>query len=433
MHARPSALAAALLMLSAWPAAAVHAQTLAVPGDHATIQAAVDAATPGTTITVGAGHWLESVVVATPGLTLVGQGALIDPEYNGPGFDIRAAGVTIRSFQIANAYTGILAEPVAEPFGGLTLSDNTITSCQAEGVRLLVTSALLRGNDVVEAGQAGIEIEGLESATDIVLLSNRVDHCLEGIKIEAASCTLRKNRVTSTTSNGMEIELDATGVSEPPVARLVGNLVQHSGGEGYDGNGMVVELEGVDAVVAGNRVLDNGDTGLELEAGPGDWVRVEGNTIRGNMYGGMSLWMDGTVARNKVLENRYEGLWVGGPAGTQVTVEQNRVMGNRGEGLVLTGQGTVVAQDNRVHQNTHNGIEAKSSQMAAVLTGNRVTDNGHQGITNNSLGAVITDNTCNGNGGLLGPDLAGMGKGGGTVSSWSGNVGLGGPDVVDRL
>ena len=47
-------------------------QTLRVPADHPTIQAAVDAANPGSLILIAPGVYVEAVVVTTPGLTLRG-------------------------------------------------------------------------------------------------------------------------------------------------------------------------------------------------------------------------------------------------------------------------------------------------------------------------------------------------------------------------
>src|SRR5215212_8396277 len=70
-------LAALLLMLAAWPAAA-RADRATVVGRGESIQAAVDAANPGDTILVFGTH-RENVAIQTDGLTLRGVGAVILP------------------------------------------------------------------------------------------------------------------------------------------------------------------------------------------------------------------------------------------------------------------------------------------------------------------------------------------------------------------
>jgi len=70
-------LAALVLMLAAWPAAA-RADRATVVGRGESIQAAVDAANPGDTILVFGTH-RENVAIQTDGLTLRGVGAVILP------------------------------------------------------------------------------------------------------------------------------------------------------------------------------------------------------------------------------------------------------------------------------------------------------------------------------------------------------------------
>lgn len=66
-----------LNVITAAPAAA--ATTINVPGDYATIQAAIDSASPGDTIVVAAGTYDEMVVLDKDGLTLQGANAGIHP------------------------------------------------------------------------------------------------------------------------------------------------------------------------------------------------------------------------------------------------------------------------------------------------------------------------------------------------------------------
>lgn len=66
---------------------------LRVPGDHATIQGAVDAATSGTIILVAPGQYVEQVIIdgkdlilrGEPGATLVSPSSLVEVDLGGPG------------------------------------------------------------------------------------------------------------------------------------------------------------------------------------------------------------------------------------------------------------------------------------------------------------------------------------------------------------
>lgn len=74
IHRTVAALAGGLLvaatLTAAGPSAAAGGAVISVPDDVATIQGAIDAAAPGTTILVGPGQYTEQLEVSTPGLTI---------------------------------------------------------------------------------------------------------------------------------------------------------------------------------------------------------------------------------------------------------------------------------------------------------------------------------------------------------------------------
>lgn len=78
---------------------------LDVPGDFASIQAAVDAAARGDVVQVAAGTWNESVSVTTGDLTLRGAGAdLTSIDANGAGraLEVNAEGVTVEDLALVD-------------------------------------------------------------------------------------------------------------------------------------------------------------------------------------------------------------------------------------------------------------------------------------------------------------------------------------------
>lgn len=103
--------------------------------DYDTIQAAIDAANPGDTVTVGAGIYNEQVIIDKP-LTLLGAGAYRNPVDGGrPGGEtvlestfpvmITANGVTVNGFEIRNFRFGVYIPAVAfEPPNSLIQNIN---------------------------------------------------------------------------------------------------------------------------------------------------------------------------------------------------------------------------------------------------------------------------------------------------------------------
>jgi len=120
-------LAVSMGLMFALPAAAA---VITVPGDHATIGAAITAATAGDTITVAAGTYAENVVVSKA-LTLQGAaGATIAPA-TGHGVEITASNVTVDGFTITpldSADDIALGIAISVAGSGVTISNNTITT-----------------------------------------------------------------------------------------------------------------------------------------------------------------------------------------------------------------------------------------------------------------------------------------------------------------
>ena len=131
-------MATALLVLSA---TSVQSEILNVPGDHATIQAAITAASAGDTINVAAGTYVETIEISKDNLTI--QSVSRDPEdtiIDANGADINVvniidcSGVTISGFTIKNAVgegyvSGVYMENVSE----CSLSDSVITAISTSG------------------------------------------------------------------------------------------------------------------------------------------------------------------------------------------------------------------------------------------------------------------------------------------------------------
>jgi parallel beta-helix repeat protein len=127
-------------------------------GDYSTIQAAVDAASPGDTIVVADGTYNEAVTIAKPSLTLRSEnlhGARIvgGPSRDGVRLKEGANYITIDGFDITAGYNGVHAheERMDHVLNHHTIVRNChIHDCGAGGVQLNLGDYRLVENNVVE-------------------------------------------------------------------------------------------------------------------------------------------------------------------------------------------------------------------------------------------------------------------------------------------
>lgn len=286
-----------------------------VPGQS--IQAAVDAAAPGTEIDVAPGVYREAILVNKPGIRLVGR--------RGPHG----------------------SEPVLENPGG---ADDGILAKSADGFALRqFTVAGFGENGVVLAGVNGFVLSHVTAVTDgayglfpVHSANGLIEGCTAsghrdtGIYVGQSARILVRRNTAFANVNGIEIE-NCTGV------RLTDNK-----SFGNAAGILVTLLPGLDVktssniVLADNRVHGNNHANFadpdEIEAGvpPGtgilivgaDKVAVQGNTVTGNHFAGVAV-----VSTRQLVT--LAGLPPDVLAGIEpdpdgVRVKGNRVTGNGG-------------------------------------------------------------------------------------------------------
>jgi parallel beta-helix repeat protein len=135
-------------------AAAVAGATIRVPDDYPTIQAAIDAAAPGTKVLVKAGTYTEDLTITTPDLRLTGSGAVtLD------GFIIvgGTSGVQIDHFTFGGSFE---VNVFVVDCSGVTVKDNTFSGGSFAGLAIFLSSDCTVKHNVFSGNFIGALIEG---------------------------------------------------------------------------------------------------------------------------------------------------------------------------------------------------------------------------------------------------------------------------------
>ncbi len=175
MHTRPRVLLLWSALVVAASAAPAAADVLTVPGDYATVQAAIDAAQTGDTVLVGRGSWNENVVISgKTGITLRGRrGAELRDTEGLPALTIRdASDVRVEGLGVTGAAAGVLAVRATR----LVLTRIVARDCGTEGIWIDgCDDVLVERCSVVASGEEGLRVLGTES--EQVSTSVRVLRC----------------------------------------------------------------------------------------------------------------------------------------------------------------------------------------------------------------------------------------------------------------
>lgn len=411
------------------------ADTLKVPKDFETIQAAIDAAAAGDTIQIAKGRYTERLVVPAglDGLQLVGKGAILDAQElpgDDPGlaFDdgvlVRADGVLISGLVIRHAPDdGVAAYSLGEgdpppPIQGLTLAKLTIIDCEDDGLDLVVDDAVIDGCLLI-GNEGGLLLWGDDARIEKTTVRNDGDR---GIQIEGDGARLVGCDVLGIDdAGGIEIEGDGTLISKCQVAvvaddgvRVIGSDTTLEGCEIMATREAGAYLEGPGARVLKNTIRCTINTGLEVYS---DDAIVSGNSISQVVDDSDGLYLEGTnvlIEKNKVFDvpdtpieltvfdsvitrndiSDYGGESDGGIdlEGDDNLLEANKLTAGDATGLRIQGSGNDLVR-NGIRGMTDNGIliEGKGSS-GNLLERNTVSDCAGDGIENGGVGTRIAGN-----------------------------------------
>jgi parallel beta-helix repeat protein len=318
------------LVLTSAPAEA--RSILVVPRDYSTIEAAVAAASPGSTIRVDPGTYTEQVVIDKD-LTLTGAGVdatvvkapttLTPYAVNVPtgqavmaivridkGAQVRMSGFTVSGPVPCGPVSGVVAMQAAV----LQLSDSRVSGVQPDAATCPAAQA--NGHAVVFGLPPIIEADGHRGSTASGRVTQVVVDHYQSVGIDitgpldgpTSQVTVADNVVTG----GAELATEQLGivVDFGAVARVTGNTV--AGGvctipgcgadpiNEFQSMGILVAVAPAGTTVAGNHVSGN-DVGVYQVASP-SCCTISENTIQSNRFFGIVVQDgDGTTSQNTII------------------------------------------------------------------------------------------------------------------------------------
>jgi nitrous oxidase accessory protein NosD len=292
-----------------------------------TIQSAVNAARPGSTVVVCKGTYHEQVVLNKP-LSLQGQRATIDQAGVTPAFQVTlpglgtqtifagvvmvSSGIRFTGFTVTHAQgEGILAAGLGRELTGISISHSAVVhndlgfgvpnspyfQCAAqgavpgdcgEGVHFIgVAYSAIKGNLIAD-NAGGVLLSDDTGPTHNILVANNV------VTGNATDCGI-------TVPGHNPNALSATGQPQPSVAGVYDNVIR---GNVVTNNGLKGEGAGVlfanatagtasyNNLVQGNYIAGNGLSGVTMHAHtiqPGQFEDLNGNRVIGNRIGKNNL------------------------------------------------------------------------------------------------------------------------------------------------
>ena len=324
-----------------FPLAARGGQVIVV---ETTIQAAVNAASPGDTIVVPPGRYTESVLVETSGITIRGShGAVLDAE----GFN---NGIRVGTGSFSVGPDGF---PVCPPLTlhDFTIDGLTVVNAERNGILLRgVDGFRIAGGKYLDNEDYGIfpicsrngviesnRVEGTEDAgiyvgddEEIVVAKNDVSRCTIGIEIEnSEDVVVRDNRTIGNTTGILVVVLPGLPKPFTEDVRIERNVVVRNNfpnpvpPESGEPEGLlptgtgILNIGGDRVVIRDNVVNQNDSLGVAILANPFAALdpRLEpnpdGNEVRDNVILQNGLNPDPARAQTPGADVVYDGSGTG--------------------------------------------------------------------------------------------------------------------------
>ena len=339
--------------------------TFWVPDDYSTIQAAVNAASPGDTIIVRDGTYNENVNVDKR-LTLRSENGAVNcivsaSKSSDPVFNVTADYVNITGFTVRDAYYrgyGIYLYEAEH----CIVSDNKATN-NDYGVYLYDSS----NNNIAINTASNNDWSGiyLDSSSNNNITGNTASKSFDGsIYLNSSSNnTLTGNTASDNYGYGIYLDSSSNNI-------LTGNAAS---GNGYDG--IYLYSSSNNNILTGNTISNNFVNGIDLEKSSNN--TITNNNASGNDFGSIWLWSsnNNTITSNTATSN---AAW------------------STDYGISLSNSSSNILTGNNASNNEY-GIYLRDSDNN-TLNGNNAANNDYQGIyLSDSRSNTLTSNNASNN------------------------------------
>ncbi|MBT6157064.1 MAG: right-handed parallel beta-helix repeat-containing protein [Planctomycetaceae bacterium] len=357
------------------------AENLRVPGDHKTIQAAINASAAGDTVLVAAGTYEERLRLKA-GVTLRSEGddakgkvglkraeaTILDGGGDAgtdPGVDM-AAGSTLDGFTVTNI--GTYSETKWKKHyatQGEEQSHEHIGAPGVAGIGIVGVSCTVRNNIVHHIGYSGIGISGVKGKRCSPLVTNNVCYRNMGGGIgsmKGSTAIIRSN---------ICFENFFAGIGHDNSSPLVVNNICY--GNIRAGIGI---SEGSKPIVRGNKCYKNRRAGIGTRTEPETQPLIENNECYENDMAGIGTREEAAplIRNNKCYKNKLAG--IGSRTGAHATIIGNECYENGKAGIGQRGDTRNTLIGNYCHHNKTSGIGfAACKEGHATVVNNRVIDN----------------------------------------------------------
>jgi len=370
------------------------AATIVVPDQRATIQSAIDAASPGDTVQIKGGVYTERLHLQN-GINLAGEGSgtvtirgTVDLGTLLLAEHVENASVSGITFEHTNAETGqnrnypdllivrdsklsiVRCEFRKSAGCGIVVRENStaeISGCRCEdntqyGIVAQKKSAVtIRANECLRNGYSGIAI--VMDARGSVEDNTSSENAVSGIYIgdEGAPITLRKNTCLKNQS-GIRVDTCKDATVEENTCRENSQ------------DGIYITL-GANAHVSKNISEDNGSSGAEI-SGLCTKADLQENTLHKNKRSGAFIFWGATceAAKNECVENGQSGIAAGGWH-TTATLHGNQCLRNGRNGIVCSNQGTIKTSGCVCRENKEKGVYVTDEGSTLETDGDTIEEN----------------------------------------------------------
>ncbi len=362
-----------------------------------TIQSAVNAARPGSTVVVCQGTYHEQVVITKP-LALEGQRATIDETGVTPALKVNIPGVGTQTifaavvmlssdiqfsgFTVTHAQgEGILAAGLGGDLSGISISHNTVVHNDLGGGVPAASTYFECAAQGPEPGDCGEGVHFVAVAYSQIT-KNRIADNSGGVLLSDDTGPTHNNLVADNVVTGNASDcgitvpghntgaLNSAGAPQPSVAGVYDNVIR---GNVVTDNGIKGEGAGVlfanaaagtasyNNLVEGNYIAGNGLSGVTMHAhtiAPGQFEDLNGNTITGNKIGKNNIDGDtlDSPASPKDLQTTGVLVFSGGTP-VSVTIAHNLIFNNH-FGIWLSKPVTAHGLRTNAFANVHTPISA---------------------------------------------------------------------------